>query len=121
MSRKIRFSSGLANKVCNEREYSKGKLNNLALFKPEGGGGRGFCPHRLSTFIICKVINYKATKRCDFSYILKSSFFPRNFDFPSFSVKRKFSLLSLILTTFFVNVLMQKMQDGRFLCDSYAI
>ena len=38
MSRKIRFSSGLANKICNEREYSKGKLNNLALFRPEGGG-----------------------------------------------------------------------------------
>jgi len=58
--------------------------------------------------------NYKATKLGDFSYILTSSFFSRNFDFPSFSVKRKFSLLLLILTTFSVNVLMQKMQDDRF-------
>ena len=39
MSRKIRFSYGLANKIYNEREYSKGNLNNLALFRPEDGKG----------------------------------------------------------------------------------
>ena len=38
MLRKIQFSYGLPNKICNQREYSKGNLNNLALFRPEGGG-----------------------------------------------------------------------------------